>query len=180
VNSSRPVHAGLDLDPCAQAHLIVADAEGIPAILDLFAKGDAAFASRATVLSLAGPDLDRLNAKLLCLSPDVPRLLRNFEECMEHATMGTAIYLTGAESFLGQAAQRAAIYGIAFASLRTELRGSIARRVQCIHCKSTAEQVVTTTVICPHCQRRLTVRDHYSHRLNAFMGVSIDAEEAAT
>jgi hypothetical protein len=180
VNPSRPVHAGLDPDLCAQAHLIVADAEGVPAILDLFAKGDAAFASRATVLSLAGPDLDRLNAKLLCLFPDVPTLLKNFEECMERETMGTAIYLTGSESFLGEAAQRAANYGIAFASLRTELRGSIARRVQCVHCKSTAEQVVATSVICSHCQRRLMVRDHYSHRLNAFMGVSMDAEEPAT
>jgi hypothetical protein len=180
VNPSRPVHAGLDPDPCAQAHLIVADAEGVPAVLDLFAKGDRAFASRATVLSLPGPDLDRLRAKLLCLLPDVPTLLRNFEECMEDATMGTAIYITGSESFIGEATRRAAIYGIAFAGLRTELRGSIARRVQCVHCKSTAEQVVTTTVICSHCQRRLMVRDHYSHRLNAFMGVSMDAEDAAT
>jgi dimethylamine monooxygenase subunit C len=180
VNPSRPVHAGLDPDPCAQAHLIVADAEAAVAVLDLFAKGGAAFATRATVLSLPGPDLDRLNAKLLCLFPDIPTLLRNFEECMEAATMGTSIYITGSESFIGEAAKRAANYGIAFASLRTELRGSIARRVQCVHCKSTAEQVVTPTVTCPHCQRRLMVRDHYSHRLNAYMGVSIDAEEPAT
>jgi DNA-directed RNA polymerase subunit RPC12/RpoP len=60
------------------------------------------------------------------------------------------------------------------------VRGSIARRVQCVHCKSTTEQVLTTTVVCSHCQRRLMVRDHYSHRLNAFMGVSMDAEDVAT
>jgi hypothetical protein len=180
VNPSRPVHAGLAPDACAQAHLIVADVEGVAAILDLFDRGGAAFASRATVLSLAGPDFERMHARLLCLLPDVPTLLRAFAERMEQATMGTAIYIAGSESFLGEAAQRAANYGIAFASLRTELRGSMARRVQCVHCKSTAEQVVTTTVTCPHCQRRLMVRDHYSHRLNAFMGVSMDAEDGMT
>jgi hypothetical protein len=177
MNPSRPVHAGLDPDPCARAHLIVADAEGVAAVLDLFAKGGDSFAARAIVLSLAGNDLDRLQAKLL---PDIPALLQSFTACLEQATMGTAIYLAGAESFIGEAALRAVAHGIAFSSLRTEVRGSLARRVQCVHCKSTTEQVLTTTVICSHCQRRLMVRDHYSHRLNAFMGVSMDAEDAAT
>jgi hypothetical protein len=160
--------------------LIVADAEGPAAVLDLFAKGDDNFAARATVLSLVGSDLDRLRAKLVCQLPDIPSLLQNFAECMEQATMGTAIYIAGAESFLGEAVRRAAGYGIAFSSLRTELRGSIARRVQCVHCKSTTEQVLTPTVTCTHCQRSLMVRDHFSHRLNAYMGVSIDAEDAGT
>jgi hypothetical protein len=69
VNPSRPVYSGLDPDPCAQAHLILADAEGVAAVIELFVKGDGAFAPRATLLSLAGnglgQGLDRLGAKLL-------------------------------------------------------------------------------------------------------------------
>ena len=184
VNPSRPVYSGLDPDPCAQAHLIVADAEGVAAVIELFAKGDGAFATHATLLSLAGnglgQGLDRLGAKLLRLLPDVPALLRDFAERMADALMGTTIYVAGSEAFIGEAARLAGSYGIAFASLRTEHRGSIARRVQCVHCKSTEEQVVAATVICSHCNLRLMVRDHYSHRLNAFMGVSMDAEDRGT
>ena len=38
------------------------------------------------------------------------------------------------------------------------------------------DEVVATPVACSHCGVKLTVRDHYSRRLGAFMGVCVDAE----
>jgi hypothetical protein len=54
--------------------------------------------------------------------------------------------------------------------------GSAARRVYCIHCAASNEAVTTTVVRCGGCGRHLLVRDHYSRRLTAYMGVMADAE----
>jgi len=42
--------------------------------------------------------------------------------------------------------------------------------------RTTAEDVRTNIVRCPGCARWLLVRDHYSRRLAAYMGVMADAE----
>jgi len=52
----------------------------------------------------------------------------------------------------------------------------LARRVYCIHCRATTENVRTNIVRCVACDRWLLVRDHYSRRLAAYMGVMVDAE----
>ena len=62
-------------------------------------------------------------------------------------------------------------------SIRTEHRGSLMRRVQCVHCKGMIENVTTNPVTCTHCGLLLLVRDHYSRRLAAFQGVCINAED---
>jgi hypothetical protein len=180
VNPSSPVYSGLQPDPQAKAHLIVAEGDGAAAVIDLYAAADAGFAGCATLLYAAGSaaqhaQLLALGAKLL---PDIAALLRASKECMEQAGMGTTIYLTGSPSFIGEAAKLAGGYGVSFASLRTEARGSAGKRVQCVHCKSIEANVVTATVTCSHCRLKLLVRDHYSHRLNAFMGVCCEAERA--
>jgi len=54
--------------------------------------------------------------------------------------------------------------------------GAPARRVYCIHCRATTEEVRTNIVSCVDCKRWLLVRDHYSRRLAAYMGVMADAE----
>ena len=67
-------------------------------------------------------------------------------------------------------------FGIRHQSIRTEHRGSLARRVQCVHCKGLTEPVTTNIVACAHCGLHLLVRDHYSRRMGAFQGVNVDAE----
>jgi DNA-directed RNA polymerase subunit RPC12/RpoP len=166
-------------------HLIVAEGEGGSAAIDLFGKAQPGFAATATVLYLANSTagsmltdrLGRLDAKTLRLFPDLSSLLEACDKFLHQAAMGTAIYLSGTMSFIGKIAELAERYGVGFRLLRTEHRGSLARRVQCVHCKTIAEEVLSDTVTCSQCSVRLFVRDHYSHRLNAFMGVSRDAEE---
>ena len=94
--------------------------------------------------------------------------------------MGTRLYLAGTEGFIGQTMKVALDQGIDFNSIRTEHRGSTARRVQCVHCKGITDDVKTSPYKCSHCGLNLLVRDHYSRRLAAFQGVCIDAEEPGT
>jgi hypothetical protein len=91
--------------------------------------------------------------------------------------MGLRLYLSGTEGLIGQAMQAALEAGIDHSSIQTEHRGSLARRVQCVHCKGVTEDVTTQPVTCSHCGLLLLVRDHYSRRLAAFQGVCINAED---
>jgi dimethylamine monooxygenase subunit C len=72
--------------------------------------------------------------------------------------------------------QTAARYNLESDELQREHQGSSARRVFCIHCQSSQDGVTTNIVRCRGCGRHLVVRDHYSRRLAAFMGVMADAE----
>ena len=91
--------------------------------------------------------------------------------------MGLRLYLSGTEGLIGQAMQAALEAGIDHSSIQTEHRGSLARRVQCVHCKGITEDVTTQPARCSHCGLLLLVRDHYSRRIAAFQGVCINAED---
>jgi predicted RNA-binding Zn-ribbon protein involved in translation (DUF1610 family) len=90
--------------------------------------------------------------------------------------MGTNLYLAGTEGLIGQAVALAAAAGLPPGAIQAEHRGSIARRMQCVHCKGITENVTTDPFVCSHCGLTLFVRDHFSRRLGAFQGVCVDAE----
>ena len=164
----------------ARAHLILAEGEGLAAVIDLLERADTAFAQRATLLyTNAEPArLPQLPAAQATYFPDAAALLREGAQRMERARMGTAIYIGGSARFIGDAASLASVYGVSFASLRTERRGDAAKSVQCVHCKAVQSEVLTPTVKCTRCGLKLLVRDHYSHRLKAYMGVACETEQA--
>ena len=60
--------------------------------------------------------------------------------------MGLRLYLAGTEGLIGQAMQVALEAGIDHTSMQTEHRGSLARRMQCVHCKGITENVTTQPV----------------------------------
>jgi hypothetical protein len=98
---------------------------------------------------------------------------------LEDAHMGLRLYLAGTEGLIGEAMQVALDAGIDHTAICTEHRGSLKRRMQCVHCKGISENVTTQPSQCAHCGLWLLVRDHYSRRLGAFQGVCIHAEEPA-
>ncbi len=179
---SRPVYGTLAPREAAQ-HLMVADAEGAEALLDLAAAAPDVMA-KAHVIYIPRHSGEALVAKLreagpaiLHVSPSylasVPRLRR----ILSDTVMGAQIYLAGTEGLIGQAMNEALQAGIPMAAIQSEHRGSVARRVQCVHCKGITEDVMTDPFVCSHCGLNLFVRDHYSRRLAAFQGVCIDAED---
>jgi len=181
---SRPRYCGLHPDPFAKHHLIAAEGEGALVVEDLFARAPDGFLARATILFAAGAcapadratGLQALGAHATYLAPTVPTLLVRLNALLAGATMGTRLYAAGTEGFIGQVMQVALGHGMDHQSISTEHRGSLARRIQCVHCKGITEDVTTQVVTCAHCGVALQVRDHYSRRLAAFMAVSIDAE----
>jgi dimethylamine monooxygenase subunit C len=182
---SRPVYSGLVIQPYARRHLFVLEGEGAKSLLDQSVALDETALSRSEILYVArgsqGTGLDEalraLGPDMFFTAPTIPTLLFRLKGSLATAHMGTRLYISGTEGFIGQAMMVALECGMDHASIITEHRGSLARRVQCVHCKGITEDVTRSPFTCSHCDLALLVRDHYSRRLGAFQGVNIDAEE---
>ena len=112
----------------------------------------------------------------LRLFADSSALLQEFRTVLTRSLMGTRLYVAGPESFMGLVMKIALEFNLNKDEIRAEESGTLARRIYCIHCRATTEQVRTNIVRCVGCDRWLLVRDHYSRRLAAYMGVMADAE----
>lgn len=176
---SRPTYAALQSRGAAPA-LMLAEAEGALALIAL-AQGDAAVMDHAHVIFLPrdaglGPRLRALSPKMYHEATSYPACLERFRKALADAHMGTQLYLAGGEGMIGQAMAEALAAGLPADAIQAEHRGSIARRMQCVHCKGITEEVTTDPFTCSHCGLTLFVRDHFSRRLGAFQGVCVDAE----
>jgi hypothetical protein len=180
---SRPVYGTLTPQP-GKDHLFIADAKGAEAILDLAKAAPAGFFAGAEIVFIPRATGDRYTSSLQALrparfyeGPSIGAALPRLRQTLATARMGLRLYLSGTEGLIGQAMQAALEAGIDHSSIQTEHRGSLARRVQCVHCKGITEDVTTQPAPCAHCGLLLLVRDHYSRRLAAFQGVCINAED---
>lgn len=179
---SRPQFEQLRFDASGRFHLFIGQGEGGHALLRVRRELPDSADIRViyTGESLTGCDLtDELAGKdwrQLTLLPTQVAALQVLDEVLARSLMGTRLYIAGSEGFIGVAEQVAARYNFQGDELQREHQGSTARRVFCIHCRSIHEDVTTNIVRCQGCDRHLLVRDHYSRRLAAFMGVMADAE----
>lgn len=178
---SRPLYGEWQARPGA-ACLMLADGAGAGAVVDLAAVAPDLMA-KAHVIYVTGRDgtdwaekLAALKPALFYASPTYAAAVPRLRKALSDAKMGCQVYLAGTEGLIGQAQNEAMAAGIPFTAVQTEHRGSLVRRVQCVHCKGITEEVRTDPFQCSHCGLHLFVRDHYSRRMAAFQGVNIDAE----
>ncbi|WP_281968605.1 dimethylamine monooxygenase subunit DmmA family protein [Roseovarius nanhaiticus] len=175
---SRPVWGSLEARP-GKHHLMIADGEGAEAILaiagpDLMAKSHIIYIPKGTDYEQKLRDQE---PAILHVGPSYEASLQRIRRVLQDAHMGLQVYLAGTEGLMGQAMQEAVSHGIPHTAIQTEHRGSVARRMQCVHCKGITEDVEVDPFVCSHCGLNLFVRDHYSRRLAAYQGVCVDAED---
>ncbi|MFK5998956.1 MAG: dimethylamine monooxygenase subunit DmmA family protein [Rhodobacterales bacterium] len=184
---SRPVYGTLE-PRVGNMHLFVSDADGADAIFDLVAI-DVALMAKSHIVYIPqtfdptglGDDKTRMLRSLaplhLKICPSYSASVQHLRRTLENAHMGVQVYLAGTEGLIGQAMREVVNAGFPHEAIQTEHRGSVARRMQCVHCKGITENVITDPFVCSHCGLHLFVRDHYSRRLAAFQGVRVDAED---
>ncbi|MFT6874529.1 MAG: hypothetical protein ACJAZF_000634 [Granulosicoccus sp.] len=170
----------------ANYHLFVADDSGGDAII-AFAQlvPDNFFDNAEIIYVVSDPakqvntleSLAALKSPRLYTGPTLEAALPRMSASLDRMRMGTQVYISGSESLLGLATMTAMEAGLDYQALQTEHRGSLARRVQCVHCKGITSDVTTQPAECKHCGLLLLVRDHYSRRFAAFQGVNINAED---
>ncbi len=181
---SRPIYPGLSPDPNARCNLIVCDVAGAEAVAELLARADGEFARRTNIiLATEGAREAEIQTLLQRLHPastevvaDLSAAIVRLKAILASASMGLRLYAAGTEPLIGSVVQAGGEHFVDPLSIRTEHRGSLKRRVQCVHCKGFTEDVTTNPVTCARCGLLLLVRDHYSRRLAAFQGVCINAE----
>ena len=182
---SRPVYGKLELRHYKDS-LMIADAEGAEATLDMIQRAENAqdVLQRTQIIyfpkdtaEIYVKKLEALSMRQLFIETNYEALLARLRQELATAQMGLQIYLAGTEGLIGQAQSEVLAAGIPHTAIQTEHRGSVARRMQCVHCKGITEDVITSPFVCSHCGLNLLVRDHYSRRLAAFQGVRVDAED---
>jgi predicted RNA-binding Zn-ribbon protein involved in translation (DUF1610 family) len=174
---SRPTYAPLRPEATAARHLLVLEAGAIDAAT--WSELGKAFAAVAASLDLAwvGP---------ACLAawPTPVRTQGLADRAVLAEWLGQfgplrvndRLYVQGTEPFVWAVAALASSHGLAPDQIRLAHAGSLRRRVWCTHCHCLTEDVTTQVVPCAGCGRHLLVRDHFSRRHGAFMGVMVDAE----
>ncbi len=183
---SKPVYTPLAPDLGGRTHLMVGFGVGAEPLARLIADCALAGVKKSSRQLLyvtdksASPEMreamQNADVEQVRLFSDSASLLTQFEAILQAATMGTRLYVSGPEAFMGLVMRIADRFNLNRDEIRAEECGSPARRVHCIHCRAATEDVTTNIVQCVGCQRWLVVRDHYSRRLAAYMGVMIDAE----
>jgi dimethylamine monooxygenase subunit C len=191
---SKPVYAPLQADTRGRYHLMLGMGVGAAPLLRVIAEMQTASApalKHTRVLYIpeaasqgaaaghdAAPEIEQFRASVDDVQSfaGAPALLDRFRTLLGQSLMGTRLYVAGPESFIGLAMKIALEFNLNKDEIRAEECGTLARRVYCIHCRATTENVRTNIVRCVDCERWLLVRDHYSRRLAAYMGVMVDAE----
>jgi predicted RNA-binding Zn-ribbon protein involved in translation (DUF1610 family) len=163
---SRPIYQKLRLDSSGLRHLAISDQYPFPV---------AAFETPLPDIELWLVTSEPTSAATHF--PDSQTLLAALEARLHQETAGFRLYAVGTESFIWDAANCARRAGMAEDEVFLAHAGSLRRRVYCTHCKALIENVSTNLVRCPGCGATLFVRDHFSRRLAAFMGIQADAEE---
>jgi len=183
---SKPVYAPLQADTRGRYHLMLGMGVGAAPLLRVIdeMRAAAVHALRNTRVlfvpeASTATEVERIAASGMGdvrIFGDTPALLEQFRTILGQSLMGTRLYVAGPESFIGLAMKIALEFNLNKDEIRAEECGTLARRVYCIHCRATTENVRTNIVRCVQCARWLLVRDHYSRRLAAYMGVMADAE----
>jgi NAD(P)H-flavin reductase len=181
---SKPTYAPLRFDAGGRHHLMVGQGVGREPLLRVVADMPSEALAATQVLYVADAPLPADAAQPFAAAgvrearalPDVTALLQELPKRLDASFMGTRLYVAGPENFIGRVLQIALQYDLNKDEILAEDSGTRARRVYCIHCRATLENVRTNIVSCDACGRWLLVRDHYSRRLAAYMGVMVDAE----
>lgn len=180
---SRPVYDLLRPLPGGNRHIVAGQGSGGQAMLrlldELTAQGQQAILLYSEE-SFSGQNflaqLQQQPAIELRVFPSNQALLNDLKALLGEARMGTRLYLTGSESFLGTAMQVYTAFDMNRDEVLREHSGTLVRRVWCVHCDTYTENVTQRVYQCPGCDLTLVVRDHYSRRLAAFQAVKADAE----
>jgi hypothetical protein len=176
---SKPVYTPLAPDLTGRYHLMVGHGVGSEPLLRVLRDLQAAApdsGARTHVLFVGASDFRAEGVAEVTLFEREQDLLARLQEVLDQSVMGTRLYVAGPESFMGLVMRIARQFNLNKDEVRAEECGSLARRVYCIHCQTATENVTTNIVQCKDCNRWLLVRDHYSSRLAAYMGVMVDAE----
>jgi hypothetical protein len=179
---SQPVYAPLAPVEQATRHVLVSAGAGALAVERVLHALSATAAVRVLhwetgETAYSAPLLTGPFAAQVAVYREEKALIEVMGSLFSTSPVGARLYVAGPELFIWKVALGARSAGWSRTQMQTELCGSKARRVYCVHCKALNEGVTSTICVCTGCGLPLFVRDHFSRLLQAYAGVRADAEE---
>ena len=171
MSKSRPVYTPFGLDPAGRAHLVVTSLDAPPEGIE-----DSLANIEVWTVKHNGPGVPAPIVAGLRPFRSTTELLVQLSHRLTRETAGLRLYAVGPEAFVWDAYNAAMAAGLHPSEISLHRAGPFVRRVYCSHCRTIIEGVPVNIVACPSCEAALFVRDHFSRRLAAFMGVKVDAE----
>lgn len=168
---SRPRYADFALNPEGRAHLIVTSQSTAPEGLE-----DSFTNVEVWTVKHGGPGVPVPASDGVRPWRSTVELLAQLGHRLGREAAGLRVYAIGSEAFIWDAYNTAIAAGLHPSEVSLHRAGPLVRRVYCTHCRTFIEDVAVNIVPCPTCEAHLFVRDHFSRRLAAFMGVKVDAE----
>lgn len=107
--------------------------------------------------------------------PSIEALYLRLQMLLEKAQAGTRLYVCGDESFLWHVYRLARHAGLLGDEIELFKQGA-RRRLYCVHCGHFQDIGSEGECTCDQCRVKLFVREHFSQRLGAYMGVCIDPD----
>lgn len=107
--------------------------------------------------------------------PSIEALYLRLQMLLEQAQAGTRLYVCGDESFLWHVYRLARHAGLLADEIELFRQGE-RRRLYCVHCGHFQDIGSEGESSCGQCRVKLLVREHFSRRLGAYMGVCIDPD----
>lgn len=179
---SKPKYSTLSWHDKALGHVLIAQNEGGLALVKLFQQRcpveplKVLFIGENLVTKQYADILSAIVPEGMQLFMDEETMLSELKSQLAECLMGTRFYVAGDEAFIWTVMGELAVYGVQDRHVEKELCGTLARSVYCVHCKTIDKDVHHNIHQCSGCSRHLFVRDHFSRRLGAYMGVMVDAE----
>lgn len=84
--------------------------------------------------------------------------------------MGAYLYISGTGDFVKRIQSRAMNAGFSEHDMQTLTAGPFKKKLICCTCHGENEIDDQTHIVCEHCGQGLVVSDHYSRRLDAYLG----------
>lgn len=168
---SRPVYAPFKLDVTGKTHLIVTNLPEPPVALEEGFGGITIWTVKTAGRGIPAPATENLRP-----FRSTAEMLPQLAVRLAQARVGLRLYALGSEAFIWDAFNTAIAAGLDKSEIFTHHAGPFVRRVYCTHCRTMIDDVAVNIIPCPVCGAHLFVRDHFSRRLAAFMGVIVDAE----
>lgn len=92
------------------------------------------------------------------------------DEWLSQQKMGVYLYISGAADFLKRIQNKALKIGFSEHDLHSLPTGTAKKKLVCCTCHGESEVDVQSYITCAHCGLELEVSDHYSRRLDAYLG----------
>lgn len=119
---------------------------------------------------------DGVPLEVLLPRPAEPAYEERLAALLGEARVGTRVYVCGDEAFLWHVRGLAHAAGLLDEEIEL-FRSGARRKLYCVHCSTMQDIGAEGESTCTGCGVRLFVRNHFSRRLGAYMGVCLDADD---